>query len=39
MALALDHFGWVGFREAPVSLGKIAGLLLIVVGVVLIRRG
>lgn len=39
MALALDHFGWVGFREAPVSLGKIAGLLLIVAGVVLIRRG
>ncbi|WP_236185666.1 DMT family transporter [Pseudomonas protegens] len=39
MALALDHFGWVGFREAPVSLGKLAGLLLIVVGVVLIRRG
>ncbi|AZC22399.1 MULTISPECIES: DMT family transporter [Pseudomonas] len=39
MALAVDHFGWVGFREAPISLGKIAGLLLIVAGVVLIRRG
>ncbi|MBS7662152.1 DMT family transporter [Pseudomonas lalucatii] len=39
MALTLDHFGWAGFREAPVSLGKFAGLLLIVAGIWLIRRG
>jgi transporter family-2 protein len=39
MALALDHFGWAGFREAPVSVGKVGGLLLIVAGVWLIRRG
>ncbi|MGE8410740.1 MAG: DMT family transporter [Pseudomonas sp.] len=39
MALMLDHFGWAGFREAPISLGKMAGLLLIVLGVLLIRRG
>ncbi|MEX6501581.1 DMT family transporter [Pseudomonas zhanjiangensis] len=39
MALTLDHFGWAGFREAPISLGKIAGLLLIVAGIWLIRRG
>ncbi len=39
MALLLDHFGWAGFRETPVSLGKIAGLLLIVVGIWFIRRG
>jgi bacterial/archaeal transporter family-2 protein len=38
MALTLDHFGWAGFREAPVSLGKVGGLLLIVAGVCLIRR-
>jgi transporter family-2 protein len=38
MALTLDHFGWAGFREAPVSLGKIGGLLLIVAGIWLIRR-
>ncbi len=38
MALLLDHFGWAGFRPAPLSLGKVAGLLLIVVGVWLIRR-
>ncbi|CAD5107659.1 DMT family transporter [Zestomonas carbonaria] len=39
MAVLLDHFGWAGFREAPISLGKIAGLLLIVGGIWLIRRG
>ncbi|MDT3708687.1 MAG: DMT family transporter [Pseudomonadaceae bacterium] len=38
MALLLDHFGWAGFRPAPLSPGKIAGLLLIVIGVWLIRR-
>jgi transporter family-2 protein len=38
MALTLDHFGWAGFREAPISLGKIGGLLLIVAGIWLIRR-
>ncbi|EIK53539.1 hypothetical protein YO5_06902 [Stutzerimonas stutzeri TS44] len=39
MALLLDHFGWVGFRQMPISAGKVAGLLLIVAGVWLIRRG
>ncbi|MGE7957447.1 DMT family transporter [Pseudomonas sp. NPDC089530] len=39
MAMTLDHFGWAGFRESPISLGKVAGLLLILVGVLLIRRG
>ncbi len=39
MAVVLDHFGWAGFREAPISLGKIAGLVLILGGVWLIRRG
>lgn len=39
MAMLLDHQGWVGFREAPISWGKIGGLLLIVAGVMLIRRG
>lgn len=39
MALLLDHFGWVGYREAPVSAGKLAGLALIVAGIWLIRRG
>jgi transporter family-2 protein len=39
MAITLDHFGWAGFRESPVSLSKIGGLLLIVAGIWLIRRG
>ncbi|PWB29757.1 hypothetical protein DCO48_21670 [Pseudomonas sp. SDI] len=38
MALTLDHFGWAGFREVPASLGKIAGLVLILGGVWMIRR-
>ncbi len=39
MALGLDHFGWAGFRQALISPGKIAGLLLIFAGVWFIRRG
>jgi transporter family-2 protein len=38
-AVVFDHYGWVGFPQASVTLGKIAGLVLIVVGVWLIRRG
>ena len=38
-ALLLDQFGWAGFREAPLSLGKLAGLGLVIAGVVLIQRG
>jgi transporter family-2 protein len=39
MALMLDHFGWAGYREAPISPGKLAGLALIIGGIWLIRRG
>jgi bacterial/archaeal transporter family-2 protein len=39
MAVLLDHFGWAGFRESPISPGKIAGLLLIIAGVWFIQRG
>lgn len=39
MAVALDHFGWAGFRQAPISAGKLGGLLLIIAGIWLIRRG
>ena len=38
-AMLLDQQGWVGFREAPISLSKIAGLACILAGVWLIRRG
>lgn len=37
-SLVLDHFGWVGFTEHPVSLPRLAGALLVVAGVALIRR-
>ncbi|MDH0894770.1 MULTISPECIES: DMT family transporter [unclassified Pseudomonas] len=39
MALLLDHHGWAGFRESPLTLGKVLGLALIVGGIWLIRRG
>ena len=38
MALLLDHFGWAGYREAPITPGKVAGLLLVVAGIWLIQR-
>jgi transporter family-2 protein len=37
-SLVLDHFGWVGFAQHPVSLPRLAGALLVVAGVALIRR-
>ncbi|MBB2493391.1 DMT family transporter [Aquipseudomonas ullengensis] len=39
MALLLDHKGWAGFREAPITAGKAAGMALIIGGLWLIRRG
>ena len=38
-ALLLDHIGALGLPRDPISLGRIAGALLVVVGVVLVRRG
>lgn len=39
MALLLDHFGWAGYRQASISLGKVGGIVLVFAGVWLIRRG
>ena len=36
-ALLVDHFGWVGFPEHPASAGRIAGIALLVAGVLLVR--
>ena len=36
-SLIVDHFGWVGFAEQPITAGRVTGLLLIAVGVALIR--
>jgi len=38
MALLLDHFGALGLPREPANLGRIAGALLVVAGVVLVRR-
>jgi transporter family-2 protein len=38
MALALDHLGALGLPREPVNLGRIAGALLVIAGVVLVRR-
>ena len=37
-AVLLDHFGAMGLPRQPIGLSRIAGLLLIVAGVVLIRK-
>lgn len=37
-SLALDHFGWVGFPEHPVNPLRLLGAVLVVAGVILIRR-
>ena len=36
-SLAVDHFGWVGFEENPVTPGRLAGMVLVAVGVGLVR--
>jgi bacterial/archaeal transporter family-2 protein len=37
-SLLLDHRGLLGFEEHPVNFGRLLGVLLLLVGVVLIRR-
>jgi bacterial/archaeal transporter family-2 protein len=36
-SLAVDHYGWVGFKEDPVTPGRLAGVALVVAGVALVR--
>jgi transporter family-2 protein len=38
-AMVLDHFGVLGLPKDPFSLARLAGAALVVVGVVLVRRG
>ena len=38
VALLLDQFGALGLPKDPINLGRIAGALLVIVGVVLVRR-
>jgi len=37
-ALVIDHFGAFGLARAPISPGRILGILLVLAGVVLVRR-
>lgn len=39
MALWLDHIGALGLSREPVSVARVAGALLVIAGVVLVRRG
>jgi bacterial/archaeal transporter family-2 protein len=36
-SLLADHYGWVGFKEHPVSTGRLAGVALVAAGVALVR--
>ncbi len=36
-SLLVDHFGWVGFEENPVTPGRLAGMALVAAGVVAVR--
>jgi len=38
-ALMLDHFGLLGLARQPVSMERIAGAVLVLIGAVLVRRG
>jgi len=38
MGILVDHFGWFGVPVHPVSLGRLAGLLLLLLGGFLIAR-
>jgi transporter family-2 protein len=39
MALWLDHIGALGLAKEPISLARVGGALLVVTGVVMVRRG
>ncbi len=38
-ALVIDHYGWLGFPVSGASPGRMVGVALLIVGVVLVRRG
>lgn len=37
-SVVIDHFGWIGFSQSSISVHRIAGLVFLVTGVVLIHR-
>jgi bacterial/archaeal transporter family-2 protein len=36
-SLAVDHFGWVGFEENPITPGRLLGMALVAAGVAAVR--
>jgi transporter family-2 protein len=36
-SLAVDHLGWVGFEENPITPGRLLGLALVAAGVAAVR--
>ena len=38
ITLVIDHFGWLGVPEKPISILRVLGVTLITIGVVLIRK-
>lgn len=39
LSLVLDHFGFMGMPRQPVSPARVAGVLMLIGGVLLVRRG
>jgi bacterial/archaeal transporter family-2 protein len=37
-SVAFDHFGWLGLPQGPIDLQRLAGVVLLIGGVVLSRR-
>jgi bacterial/archaeal transporter family-2 protein len=38
MALLMDHVGALGLPREPINMGRVLGALLVVAGVVMVRR-
>lgn len=38
MSLIMDHYGLLGMEVKPISLGRVAGVVLLIAGVILIRK-
>jgi len=37
-SVILDHYGWVGYAQQPVTAGRFVGVILVIGGVLLIQR-
>jgi transporter family-2 protein len=38
IALAIEHYGWLGFAPQPVTAERLLGAVLLIAGVLLVRR-